>query len=71
MTEAAARENLVWARSHVRLIFSYNQESRAMAEDEPQLVVRDLAQSIGGLRVVSREHSWVQRGYVEEVFVPG
>jgi putative sugar O-methyltransferase len=70
MTENAARIYLVWARDHTRLIYSYNQESRAPAEGGPQLVARELVESIGGLERVSREHSWVRRGYVEEVFVP-
>jgi hypothetical protein len=70
MTESAARGYLLWARSHARLLFSYNQESRAIAEGMPQVVVRDLAESVGDLRAVSREQSWLRAGYVEDVYLP-
>jgi hypothetical protein len=65
----AVLEYLRWARAGCNGIFySYNQEVGASVNDEPQNVVPALIAQLGGLERLSRDTSWLRRGYVEEVY---
>lgn len=60
---------LSWAKERVTGIFySYNHEAHAPYEDEPQILVPEVLARIGGFKRLSRNYSWVRRGYVEEIY---
>jgi hypothetical protein len=60
MPPETVRQYLDWARANVQgLIYSYNQEA--------QTLVPELAAAVG-LHRLSREQSWLRRGYVEETY---
>ncbi len=69
----AARDYLRWARSECTgLFYSYNHEAAgAPFGGSPQIVVSEVLSEVGGFTRVSREASWLRRGYVEEVYIPG
>ncbi len=52
------------------ILYSYNQEAFSPIDGKAPPRVRDVVAKVGGLERVSRELSWVRRGYVEEVFRP-
>lgn len=61
---------LHWAKESCSTMFySNNQESGSTFAGESQNIVCDVLAEIGGFERVRREHSWVRRGYVEEVFL--
>jgi putative sugar O-methyltransferase len=65
----AVLEYLQWARGGCNGIFySYNQEAGTPVNGEPQNVVPALIAQLGGLERLSRDTSWLRRGYVEEVY---
>jgi hypothetical protein len=52
------------------LFFSYNQEARAEFHNTwTQGVVSEAIEQIGGFTLVRRDHSWLRRGYAEEIYV--
>ncbi|HEX8423404.1 MAG TPA: putative sugar O-methyltransferase, partial [Pyrinomonadaceae bacterium] len=56
---------LAWAKERVTGIFySYNHEAHAPYEDEPQVLVPEALARTGGFKRLSRNSSWVRRGYV-------
>jgi hypothetical protein len=64
MAEDTVHGYLRWAKSHVHGVFySYQQEAWTK-----QVWVREAIKRVGGFRVLSRNPSWVRRGYVEEVY---
>ena len=68
----AALAYLEWARVGCRGVFySNNHESAAAFYGVEQNVVCELVERVGGFTRVRRDASWVRRGYVEEVFLPG
>jgi hypothetical protein len=65
----AALEYLRWARDSCNGIFySYNQEVGGPLNGEPQNVVPALIAQVGGFERLSRDTSWLRRGYAEEVY---
>lgn len=72
MGQATARGYLKTIRSlNPRAFLSINQEAKAhYGGAEPQNCVRELIDSTGGFRTVSRQRHWLRQGYVEEVFEP-
>jgi hypothetical protein len=64
MPEEIVDGYLRWAKDHVHGVFySYQQEAWTK-----QVWVREAVRKVGGFRVLSRNPSWVRRGYVEEVY---
>ncbi len=67
--EAAVRVYLNWAKEKCTGIFySCNQEGAAEFAGVPQVVVPELIASVGGFERLTRDLSWLRRGYVEEVY---
>jgi hypothetical protein len=65
----ALLEYLLWARDGCSGIFySYNQEFQAPYAGTPQNLVPEIVSRIGGFELISRELSWLRRGYVEELY---
>ncbi len=62
---------LEWGRANCDgLFFSYNQEARAEYHKEwTQGVVSDAIERIGGFTRIRRDHSWLRRGHVEEIYI--
>lgn len=50
------------------IVFSYNQEAYSPVGHKPQPWVHERAQRVEGLTLVSRERSWLRRGYIEEIY---
>lgn len=68
---AALLGYLDWARGACTgLFYSYNQEAGAVFDGAAQSVVPEVLAETGGFTRVRREHSWLRRGYAEEVYVP-
>ena len=68
---AALYEYLEWAKSACTGVFySYNQEAGASFDGDPQSIVRESIDEVGGFKCVRRDPSWLRRGYVEEVYLP-
>jgi hypothetical protein len=66
--EPAVCDYLTWAQSsHARLFYSYNQEALSPVDGELQTLVPAVATRVGFQRL-SRNASWVRRGYVEEIY---
>jgi len=69
MPEPAVREYIEWAGRNLRGIFySYNQEGYSPVAGVPQVLVPEIIARAGGFERLSRGHSWLRRGYVEEVY---
>ena len=51
--------------------YSYNQEVNADFLGEAQGVVHRATAALGCFERLRRDESWVRRGYVEEIYVPG
>ncbi len=69
MSELAARGYLTWIADNVTgLFFSCNQEAETPVGGIAQHVVATLARQTRGLERISRQPSWVRRGYVEETY---
>lgn len=61
---------LEWARkARIHTFYSYNQEAFSPFEGTPQTSVREMVARAGGFRLYSRNHSWLRRGYAEEVYL--
>jgi hypothetical protein len=68
--EPIVLEYLDWAATRCTgLFYSYNQEAAAPFDDTPQTVVRDAVRAVGGLSLIRRDHSWLRKGYVEEIYL--
>ncbi len=52
------------------LFYSYNQEARAEFLGEAQGIVSEAVERIGSFKRVRRDHSWLRRGYAEEIYLP-
>ena len=53
------------------LFYSYNQEAAArLGDGAAQNIVHEAVTEVGGFVRVSRDPSWLRRGYVEEVYIP-
>jgi hypothetical protein len=63
---------LEWGRANCDgLFFSYNQEARAEFHDAwTQGAVSEAVDRIGGFTRTRRDHSWLRRGYAEEIYIP-
>jgi hypothetical protein len=69
MSESVVTDYLTWARTQVSDVFySYNQEAYSPVDGVPQTWVPKILEKIGGYRRLSRNYSWVRRGYVEEIY---
>jgi hypothetical protein len=63
---------LQWTRRACRgFFYSYNQESAAVFDGEPQNVVAEAIADVGGFTLLHRDRSWVRSGYVEEIYQLG
>jgi hypothetical protein len=61
---------LKWAKKKVAGIFySYNQEAFSPVEDVPQVLVPEALRRAGGFKRLTRNYSWIRRGYVEEIYL--
>ena len=69
MPTETAVEYLHWAKRGVKGIFySYNQEAYSAAGGRLQVAVPEIVRRVGGLELLSRNASWLRRGYVEEIY---
>lgn len=60
---------LAWAKQRVSGIFySYNHEAYSPFDNVPQVLVPEVLERVGGFKRLSRNYSWVRRGYVEEIY---
>jgi hypothetical protein len=72
MPHAAMIEYLDWGATNCEgLFYSYNQEVNADFLGEAQGVVHRAIAALGCFERLRRDESWVRRGYVEEIYVPG
>jgi hypothetical protein len=70
MPESTVEEYIRWAQRVVRGVFySYNQETDRPAQGVPQVLVPAVVNRVGGFQRISRDLSWIRRGYVEEVYL--
>lgn len=70
MPRAVVRDYLAWAKQNLNGIFySYNQEAYSPVDGVEQTLVPNVVHSVGGFSRVSRNQSWLRRGYVEEVYL--
>jgi hypothetical protein len=61
---------LEWARSNCTgFFYSYNQETAAEILGHTQGIVSKEIKTVGGFECVRRDHSWLRRGYAEEIYV--
>lgn len=71
MTEQAVSDYITWAKSNIRGIFySYNHEAYSLVNGIPQVLVPEIVERVGGFKRLSRNYSWMWKGYVEEVYAP-
>lgn len=69
MPEAVVTNYVTWAKSTVRgIFFSYNQEAYSPVNNVPQVLVPEIIGLVGGFKLLTRNLSWIRRGYVEEVY---
>jgi hypothetical protein len=69
MPQHVVESYLAWAKQRVRGIFySYNHEAYSPFDNVPQVLVPEVLQRVGGFKRLSRNYSWVRRGYVEEIY---
>jgi hypothetical protein len=69
MTEQAIDDYLRLAHQRLDgILYSFNHESFALVKGQPLPWVPDRVLKVGGFERLSRELSWVRRGYVEEVY---
>jgi hypothetical protein len=67
--EQAVIGYMQWARTNLKGIFySYNQEAYSPVGGVPQVLVPEIVARVGGFKLFTRNHSWLRRGYVEEVY---
>jgi hypothetical protein len=61
---------LEWGRANCTgFFYSYNHEVETEIQDSPAGQVAAAVRRIGGLSQVSRDQSWLRRGYAEEIYV--
>jgi hypothetical protein len=73
MPHAAMASYIEWGRANCDgLFYSYNQEARAPFPlvGGTQGVVSEAIERVGGFERKRRDHSWLRRGYVEEIYTP-
>lgn len=69
MPQHVVENYLAWAKRRVRGIFySYNHEAYSPFDNVPQVLVPEVLERVGGFKRLSRNYSWVRRGYVEEIY---
>jgi hypothetical protein len=69
MPEETVASYLAWARETLRgLFYSYNQEAFSPVRGVPQVLVPEVIRRVRGFSLVSRNASWMRRGYVEELY---
>ena len=67
--EDLVKDYLAWAKTKLTDVFySYNQEDYSPVHGTPQTLVPKAVAEVGGYKRLSRNYSWVRRGYVEEVY---
>jgi len=67
--EDAVMGYLSWAKASLRgLFYSYNQEAYSRVNGIEPVLVPAVVKQVGGFRLLSRDYSWLRRGYVEEVY---
>jgi hypothetical protein len=72
MSEAVVKDYLTWAKTKLTGIFySYNQEAFSPVDGTPQTLVPKAVAETGGYLRLTRNYSWVRRGYVEEIYSVG
>ena len=70
MQEQAAVGYIPWAKKNLRGIFySYNHEAYSPAGGVLQNSVPEIVGRVGSFRLLTRDYSWLRRGYVEEVYL--
>lgn len=61
---------LEWARlSCAGFFYSYNQETAADILGQTQGIVSQEIRTVGGFDCIRRDHSWLRRGYAEEIYI--
>jgi hypothetical protein len=69
MPQHVVESYLAWAKQRVGGIFySYNHEAYSPFDNVPQVLVPEVLERVGGFKRLSRNYSWVRRGYVEEIY---
>ena len=72
MPEDAVVAYLSWAKESLKgLFYSYNQEAYSPVNGIPQVLIPAVVKRVGGFKLLSRDYSWLRRGYVEEVYSCG
>jgi hypothetical protein len=74
MSKPVVEDYILWARHNLKdggIFYSYNQEAYSPICNIPQVLVPEIVASVGGFERMSRNHSWLRCGYVEEVYVIG
>jgi hypothetical protein len=51
------------------IFYSYNQEAYSPVDNVPQVLVPEAVARVGGFKRLSRNYSWLRRGYVEETYL--
>jgi hypothetical protein len=70
MPYAAMMSYLEWAREHCDgFIYSYNHEVTREFLGHKAGSVPEAVNEVGGLDRISRDHSWLRRGYAEEIYI--
>jgi hypothetical protein len=70
MPESTVETYIRLAQRVVRgLFYSYNQETDRAEQGTNHVLVPAVVTRVGGFKRLSRDRSWVRRGYVEEVYV--
>jgi putative sugar O-methyltransferase len=60
---------LRWIKMIMQGVFySYQHEAASVFEATPQVYVREVVDRIGGFQCLSRDYSWLRRGYTEEFY---
>jgi hypothetical protein len=61
---------LQWGRANCSgFFYSYNHEVETEIQDNPAGQVAEAVRRTGGFTQVSREQSWLRRGYAEEIYI--
>lgn len=72
ITERGVSDYLSWAKERLNgIFFSYNYEAYSLVNNIPQVLVPQIVTRVGGFNLLTRNPSWVRRGYVEEVYACG
>lgn len=69
MSYEAVCDYILWAKKHLDGIFySYNHECAHPVNGIPQVIVPDIVKKVAGFSCVTRSHSWLRKGYIEEIY---